>query len=329
MKTFLTFQNFWENMKNNRIVITGGSGFIGSHFARYIITNEKESDIFNIDSLTYAGDNRRLEDILGNPRYHFIRCDIRDKSNLTRYLKEIKPDVIFHFASETHVDNSIEEPSDFITTNINGTFNILELVKAHRAKLIHISTDEIYGDRKIKSPLFGEDSNFNPSSPYSASKASQEMLINSYMRTYGICAVIIRPCNHFGPFQHREKFIPKSITNALNGKPIEVYGNGENIREWIYVDDGCKAIYLIFRRGKPSEIYNIGSGFTISNINLAKEILRLTGCPESLIKFVKDRPGHDRLYGVNFSKLRRLGFRPQTSLTAGLKKTIEWYREHI
>lgn len=316
-------------MKKYRVVVTGGSGFIGSHFIKYLLRFESNSVIFNIDSLTYAGDNKRLQDIENDSRYKFIRCDIRDKEKLTKYLQEIKPDVIFHFASETHVDNSIKRPYDFITTNINGTFNILEFVRDNKSYLIHISTDEVYGDRNYRKPLFTENDNLNPSSPYSASKASQEMLIKSYMRTYGIKAIIIRPCNHFGPYQHKEKFIPRCIINALKNSPIEIYGNGKNFREWIYVEDGCEAIYRIFKKGKPKQIYNIGSGFIISNIRLANMILELIGRDKRLIKFVDDRPGHDKVYGVDFSNLKKLGFRPKISLIDGLKKTIDWYREKI
>ncbi len=316
-------------MRKNRIIITGGSGFIGSHFIRFLIRNEQNSDIFNLDALTYAGDNRRLQDICKNPNYHYFKCDIGKIDTLLYYLKDIKPDIIFHFASETHVDNSIKRPSEFITTNIIGTFNILEYTRSSRAKLIHISTDEIYGDRIKGSRLFSETSNYNPSSPYSASKASQEMLIKSYIRTYSIQTIIIRPCNHFGPFQHIEKFVPKCIINAIKNKPIEIYGNGENVREWIYVEDGCEAIYIIAQKGKIGDIYNLGSSFMISNLDMAKEILRLTQRSEKLIKFIKDRPGHDILYGVNFAKLKKLGFTPKTTIKKGLEKTINWYIKNI
>ncbi|MCX7943572.1 MAG: dTDP-glucose 4,6-dehydratase [Deltaproteobacteria bacterium] len=315
-------------MKKVRIVITGGSGFIGSHFIKLLMRSERNNEIFNIDLLTYAGDNRRLQEIERSNLYHFIRCDIREKDKILSVLRDIKPDVIFHFASETHVDNSIARPSDFITTNINGTFNILEFVRSSETKLIHISTDEIYGDRKKGESLFVEDNNYNPSSPYSGSKAAQEMLIKSYIRTYKIKSIIIRPCNNFGPFQHREKFIPKSIISALNNKPIEIYGDGKNKREWIYIDDGCDAIYRIYKKGRIGEIYNIGSGFIVSNNRIAIEILKLTGRPRDLILYVEDRPGHDTMYGVDFSKLRSMGFRPKTSLITGLKLTVEWYQNN-
>lgn len=315
--------------KNNNIVVTGGSGFIGSHFIKYLLQVENKLNIFNIDLLTYAGDNRRLKEIEDDPRYHFIKCDIRDKQEIIQHLKNIKPDTIFHFASETHVDNSIEKPDDFITTNIYGTFNILEYIRANNTRLIHISTDEIYGDRRKNNPLFSEVNSYKPSSPYSATKASQEMLTNSYIRTYGIKATIIRPCNNFGPFQHTEKFIPKCIVNALTNKPIPVYGSGSNIREWIYVNDCCEAIYTIFKRGKDGEKYNIGSGILISNLNMVKKILKLTSRSEKLIRFVPDRPGHDRLYGVNYNKLKRLGFKPRITLSEGLKITISWYKNYL
>ncbi len=314
--------------RNKNIVITGGSGFIGSHFIKFFLKEDEESNIYNIDLLTYAGDNRRLIEIEDNPRYHFIRCDIRDKEALNRYLKKIKPETIFHFASETHVDNSIKMPSNFITTNIYGTFNILEYIKGEGTRLIHISTDEIYGDRSRDKPLFSEMSNFKPSSPYSATKASQEMLIQSYIRTYGIKAIIIRPCNNFGPFQHTEKFIPKCIINALNNRQIPIYGTGKNTREWIYVEDCCKAIFTIYQKGKDGEIYNVGSGVLISNLMLVRRILRLTSKRAKLIRFIKDRPGHDWLYGVNYDKLKKLGFKPEITLIDGLKITIDWYKNN-
>lgn len=310
---------------DKKILITGGSGFIGSHFIKFLLKNERNISIFNIDALTYAGDNRRLEEIFNRQDYHFIKCDIRNKTDLFHHLKDIKPDVIFHFASETHVDNSIKRPANFISTNISGTFNILEYIRTNDCRLIHISTDEIYGERKKRSPLFKESDNFRPSSPYSASKAAQEMLINSYIRTYNIKAVIIRPCNHFGPFQHKEKFIPKCIINAINNRPIPLYADGQNKREWIYVEDGCQAIYQIFKKGKDGEIFNIGSGILLSNIQVAKEILRLTSRSESLIKFIADRPGHDKLYGVNFNRLKGLGFKITIPFSEGIRRTIDWF----
>ncbi len=314
--------------KLHRIIITGGYGFIGSHFIKYLIKKNKY-EIFNLDCLTYAADNRRLSGIENRPEYHFFKCDIRDENLLNNLIKDIEPEAIFNFAAETHVDNSIIKPHDFITTNILGTYNILESIKTTKIKLIHISTDEIYGDRKIKSPYFVEESNFSPSSPYSASKASQEMLINAYIRTYRINAMILRPCNNYGEFQHSEKFIPTCIICALNKKPIPIYGDGKNMREWIFVEDTARAIYIASKNFRTGMILNIGSGEIISNLSLSRLIIKITGQSESLIKFVKDRPGHDIAYGMDSTKIRRLGFTPSTNIKEGLRKTIEWYKKNL
>ncbi|MFN3966323.1 MAG: dTDP-glucose 4,6-dehydratase, partial [Endomicrobiia bacterium] len=279
-----------------RILVTGGCGFIGSNFIRYILKKYHEYKIINLDKLTYAGNPDNLKDIEKNKNYKFVKGDICDSKIVDKLVKEV--DCIINFAAESHVDRSILEPGSFLKTDVFGTYTLLESAKKNNIKrYIQISTDEVYGS--IENGSFTEESPLRPNSPYSASKASADMLCRAYFVTYNLPVIITRSSNNFGPYQYPEKIIPLFITNALEDKLLPVYGDGKNIRDWIYVLDNCKAIDLVLHKGKPGEIYNIGGGNEIQNIELTKKILKLLNKPESLIKFVEDRAGHDRRYSLD------------------------------
>src|SRR3989344_1611588 len=276
------------------ILVTGGAGSIGSNFIRLLI-NESDYNIINLDKLTYAGNLENLKDIEKNPRYKFIKGDIADKELIPNIIKDEKISIIVNFAAETHVDRSIKNADDFISSNIAGVHNILESIRINpEVKLVHISTDEVYGS--IDYGSFEENSKLNPKNPYSASKASAEFFVNSYINTHKIPAVMTRSSNNFGPYINPEKLIPLMITNALENKELPVYGDGSQVRDWLYVEDNCRAIKLVMEKGKLGEVYNITAKNEISNIELVKSILRTIKKPESLIRFVKDRPGHDKRY---------------------------------
>ncbi len=315
-----------------KIIVTGGSGFIGSNLVNYLIN--KKYFVINIDKLTYSS-NKYDKNSLSKKNYKFLKIDINNKKKLKDILKKYKPDCIFNLAAETHVDRSIDSPHQFIYSNILGVFNILEVIKEYnknnkKIKLIHISTDEVYGD--IKSKKSDEKFPYNPSSPYSASKASADHLIRSYIRTYNLPAIISNCCNNYGPFQFPEKLIPKIIFNILSNKSLPVYAKGQNSREWIYVDDHCDALYKIYKMGKIGESYNVGSNDNLKNINIVKIILTIFKKKgfkigkKVKIKFVKDRPGHDFRYSLNSSKIsRKLKWKSRTSLKKGLSLTVDWY----
>ena len=312
------------------IVITGAAGFIGINFVYYMLSKHPEDNIIGYDALTYAANPEALKGTEKNPRFTFIKGDIRDREAVNDLFTTYSPDILINFAAESHVDRSIDNPSLFLETNVLGTGVLLDAARKYGLKRFHqVSTDEVYGDLPLDRPdlKFTESSPLRPSSPYSASKASADLLVLSYHRTYGLDVTISRCSNNFGPFQHEEKLIPKTILNALSDKPITVYGSGENIRDWIYVEDHCMAIDEIIHRGKNGEIYNIGADNEIKNITLIKKILSKLGKPESLIAYVNDRKGHDLRYALDASKLQKeLGPLPFSPFEKRFGETIEWYK---
>ncbi len=316
-----------------KIIVTGGSGFIGSNLVNFLI--KKKYFVVNIDKLTYSS-NKYFSDIRNKKNYKFLRLDINNKNKLTKIISKFKPSAVFNLAAETHVDRSIDGPEEFIHTNLNGTFNLLESLrylqkKKIKPKLIHISTDEVYGD--IKGNLRSDENyKYEPSSPYSATKAGADHLVKSYIRTYKLNAVISNCCNNYGPFQFPEKLIPKMIANILNNKELPIYAKGKNSREWIHVEDHCEALLRLYLKGKSGENYNVGSGKNLRNIDLVKKILKIFKSlgvkigKKSKIKFVKDRPGHDYRYALNNKKiLRKLKWRNKIAFEDGLRDTIKWY----
>lgn len=307
-----------------KILVTGGAGFMGSAFVRSAV--KKGYRIVVVDKLTYAGDLKRLEAVKG--AYIFYKADICNKKRLLEIFNKEKPDRIVHFAAETHVDRSIKNSEPFIETNVTGTQVLLDIAREKGvSKFVHISTDEVYGD--IKKGKFSEDSPLLPNSPYAASKAAADLLIRSYIKTYDFPAIIVRPCNNYGPWQYPEKFIPVIIYKAYRGEKVPIYGKGLNIREWLYVRDCVEAISLILEKAVAGGVYNIGSGHEERNIDLARKVLKIFNRRSALIELVKDRPGHDYRYSLDSSKTRNLGWRPKMSFSSGLKETTQWYRQNI
>ena len=335
-------------MTNKNILVTGGAGFIGSAVIRYLI-NETNNNVLNIDKLTYAGNLESLDTISSHPRYQFLHADICDKSAMTKAFQDFQPNIVMHLAAESHVDRSIDGPMDFIQTNILGTYTLLEVARAyyqglsddkkHSFKFHHISTDEVYGDLEGTEDLFTEATSYSPSSPYSASKASSDHLVRAWHRTYGLPIVITNCSNNYGPYHFPEKLIPLVILNALDGKPLPVYGDGKQIRDWLYVEDHARALYLVATTAKVGETYNIGGHNEKQNIEVVKKICQiLDGLKpredgdkyESLIMFVKDRPGHDLRYAIDASKINKeLGWQPQETFESGIQKTVEWYLNNL
>jgi len=309
-----------------RILVTGGCGFIGSNFIRYTLREHPEDQVINLDKLTYAGNPENLADVEGDPRYLFIRGDICEEEAVEEAFSR-DPEMVVNFAAETHVDRSIMEPEAFLRTDIFGTFRLLEAVRSHGTpRFLQVSTDEVYGS--IAEGSCAEDSPLNPSSPYSASKAGADLLVLSYVRTYGTPAMIIRPSNNFGPYQYPEKLIPLFITNLMEGRKVPVYGDGGNVRDWLFVEDNCAAVDTVLRRGEPGGVYNAGGGNEVNNLELTRRLLELLGRDESSIEFVPDRPGHDRRYSVDSGRLRELGWTPRWEFPRALERTVQWYREN-
>ncbi len=310
------------------ILVTGGAGFIGSNFIRYVLQHDPDVHIVNVDALTYAGNLANLEDVADSPRYHFVHGKIQDQALIERVCRDYGVEGIINFAAESHVDRSIHSAAPFLETNVLGVLHLLEVVrKLSIPRFVHISTDEVYGS--IAEGAATEAAPLRPNSPYAASKASADLLIRSYIRTYGVPAIITRASNNYGPYQFPEKLIPLMITNALEDQPLPVYGDGQNIRDWLFVEDHCAALWLIYQRGSEGEIYNICSGEHRRNIEVVEAIVRLLNKPSSLIQFVPDRPGHDRRYAMDATKLRQqLGWQPTVSFDEGLARTVQWYQSH-
>jgi dTDP-glucose 4,6-dehydratase len=309
-----------------KILVTGGAGFIGSAFVRMVLT-ETGDTVINLDKLTYAGNLENLQSVESHPRYRFVEGDICDEGLVNALVAEEKPDVIAHFAAESHVDRSILSPAPVIDTNLRGTFVLLEAARrAGSGRFVHVSTDEVYGS--LEPPLEAtEEFPLNPSSPYSASKAGSDLLARSYFVTYKLPVVITRASNNYGPYQFPEKLIPLMIANALEGRPLPVYGDGMQVRDWLYVDDHCRGILAVLRKGKEGQSYNIGGNRSLPNLDVVRRVLAATGQPESLIQYVIDRPGHDRRYALSSEKLMsETGWRPIMDFEAGLAQTIDWYR---
>jgi len=313
---------------NIKLLVTGGAGFIGSNFILYILNKHYECEVTNLDKLTYAGNLENLKDIETEYRYHFIRGDIEDRDLVDKLLSQ-SFDVVVNFAAESHVDRSIMDPSPFINTNVQGTQVLLEGAKKHGVRLfVQVSTDEVYGSLGAAGK-FIEESPLLPNSPYAASKAAADCLCRAYYYTYGLPVIITRCSNNYGPFQFPEKLIPLTITNALEGKPLPIYGDGLHVRDWIHVEDHCCAIDRVIQQGKSGGVYNIGANNEKTNLEIVNHILDIMDKPNSLISFVADRPGHDRRYALDFTKIsQELGWKPSISLADGLRSTIEWYIEH-
>lgn len=325
------------------MLVTGGAGFIGANFIRHVLEHEPAIKIINLDKLTYAGSLDNLKNLPHPERHHFIRGDINDAELIRHVLQHHHIDTIVHFAAESHVDRSISGPAEFVTTNVNGTFTLLEAARHHwfeveeckpsQCRFHHISTDEVYGSLNPDDPRFTETTPYDPRSPYSASKAGSDHLVNAYYHTYGLPVTISNCSNNYGPYQHPEKFLPTVIRSCLNGQRIPIYGNGKNIRDWLYVDDHCHGILQIIKEGKVGERYNLGGNNEWENIVLAKyicEVLDKTHPRESsyssLIEFITDRPGHDFRYAIDITKINReLGWEPHETLESGIKKTIDFY----
>ncbi len=312
-----------------KIVVTGGAGFIGSAFVRLALAGPDDIRIANVDALTYAGNLENLAAFSSDPRYSFHKADIADPAAIEAVFADVQPDAVVHFAAESHVDRSILSPEPVIRTNLNGTFTLLEAARRHKtARFVHVSTDEVYGS--IDEP-HEADENYplRASSPYSASKAGSDLLALSYCTTYKMNVSVTRASNNYGPFQFPEKLIPLMIANALEGKQLPVYGDGMQIRDWLYVDDHCRAIRAVLEKGRAGEVYNIGGSRALPNIEVVQRILAATGQPESLIKYVTDRPGHDRRYAITSDKVEReTGWKPQVEFEQGLADTVRWYRDN-
>lgn len=315
-----------------KIIVTGGAGFIGSNFVYHMLNKYPEYEIICVDNLTYAGNLSTLQEAFRNEKFSFHKVDIADRKAVFSLFEEVRPDIVVNFAAESHVDRSIENPSIFVDTNISGTLVLMDASIKYGVKRYHqVSTDEVYGDLPLDKPelLFTEETPLKTSSPYSSSKASADLFVHAYNRTYGLPITISRCSNNYGPNHFPEKLIPLMIINALNNKPLPVYGDGQNVRDWLYVEDHCEAIDLILHNGKIGEVYNVGGHNEMANINIVKLICKTLNKPESLITYVNDRKGHDRRYAIDPTKIHsELGWLPKTNFENGIQKTIQWYLDN-
>jgi len=307
-----------------KILVTGGAGFIGNNFIRLMLEKYSDIRIINLDKLTYAGNLNNLKDLEKNKNYCFVKGDICNKSIVSKLAKKV--DTIVNFAAETHVDRSILDANSFVQTNVFGTYILLEAANENKTKFMQISTDEVYGS--IKKTSFKETNSLNPNSPYSASKAGADMLVRAFHITYELFTLITRSSNNFGPYQHPEKFIPLFITNLIEDKKVPLYGDGLNVRDWIYVVDNCEAIDFVLQNGENGEIYNIASGIEKKNLEVTKRILELLDKNESCIEYVKDRPGHDRRYSLDTNKINKLGWKPKFDFDHAIELTVDWYKKN-
>ena len=314
------------------IIVTGGAGFIGSNFIFYMLKHHPEDRIICLDKLTYAGNLSTLESVMAHPQFRFVKADICERTAVEQLFEEEHPDIVVNFAAESHVDRSIEDPGIFLQTNIMGTAVLMDACRKYGIQRYHqVSTDEVYGDLPLDRPdlFFTEETPIHTSSPYSSSKAGADLLVLAYHRTYGLPVTISRCSNNYGPYHFPEKLIPLMIANALADKPLPVYGTGENVRDWLYVEDHCRAIDLILRNGRVGEVYNVGGHNEMRNIDIVKLICHELGKPESLITYVGDRKGHDLRYAIDPKKIHtELGWLPETKFADGIKKTIQWYLEN-
>ena len=315
-----------------KMIVTGGAGFIGSNFVQYEVKNHPEDEIINLDLLTYAGNLESVKPVENAPNYRFVRGDIADREFIFRLFEEEKPDVIVNFAAESHVDRSITDPEIFVRTNVVGTTTLLDACRKYGIRRYHqVSTDEVYGDLPLDRPdlFFTEETPLHTSSPYSSAKASADLFVMAYHRTYGLPVTISRCSNNYGPYHFPEKLIPLVISRALNDEEIPVYGKGENVRDWLYVTDHCSAIDLVVRKGREGEVYNIGGHNERTNLEVVKTILKAPNKPESLIKYVTDRPGHDLRYAMDPTKIEtELGWKPEYTFDTGIPVTIQWYLDN-
>jgi dTDP-glucose 4,6-dehydratase len=306
-----------------RLLVTGGAGFIGSNFVRRILDRNRDVSVIVLDKLTYAGNRANLSDVEADPRFTFVEGDIADAELVDRLAADV--DAVVNFAAESHVDRSIEEPDAFIRTDVYGTFVLLEAARRHgHDRYLQISTDEVYGN--VPDGSSTEDDPLRPRSPYSASKSGGDLLVGAYFTTYGLSTLLTRASNNFGAYQYPEKVIPLFITNAIDDEPLPLYGDGQQIRDWLYVDDHCDALATVLARGEPGETYNVGGGNELTNLELTRMILELLEKPMTLVRRVEDRPGHDRRYSVDCAKLRGLGWEPAHSFDDALRETVDWYR---
>ncbi|MBR2287805.1 MAG: dTDP-glucose 4,6-dehydratase [Clostridia bacterium] len=314
------------------IIVTGGAGFIGSNFVYYELEHHPEDRIVCLDALTYAGNLENLQDAMNNPAFRFVRGDITDRAGVEKLFEEEHPDIVVNFAAESHVDRSLEDPGLFLRTNILGTQTMMDACRKYGIKRYHqVSTDEVYGDLPLdrKDLFFTEETHLHTSSPYSASKASADLLVQAYARTFKLPVSITRCSNNYGPYHFPEKLIPLMITRALHDESLPVYGKGENVRDWLYVEDHCAAIDLVMRQGREGEVYNVGGHNERTNLEVVKTVLRELGKSEDLITYVKDRPGHDQRYAIDPTKIHNeLGWLPKTSFDEGIHRTVQWYLEH-